>query len=179
MLLWNSEAVTIEIIGSTEQEIHAVVKVPNSNSSWLLSAIYSNLRPCERLILWDNLKNVYDGCALPWLAMGDFNEILSESENFGGGLVNFNRSLKFSDMLNSCHLSDLGFSGPRFTWTNLRDAGGLVQERLDRAVANPSWRLTFPNAEVAHLPRVHSDHCPILRTFNPVTQTPFTSPLPV
>lgn len=74
---------------------------------------------------------------------------------------------RFNEMLSNCCLTNLGFSGPRFTWTNLRQTGGLIQERLDRAVANPSWRLMFPNAELRHLPRVHSDHCPVLLDFNP------------
>lgn len=29
-------------------------------------------------------------------------------------------------------------------------------------LANPSWNLVFPNANVTHLPRVSSDHCPLL-----------------
>lgn len=61
---------------------------------------------------------------------------------------------------------DLGFVGPRFTWTTLRYHLGLVQEHLDRTVANPSWRQNFPKAKVKHLPRVHSDHCLVLLTLN-------------
>lgn len=57
---------------------------------------------------------------------------------------------------------DLGFSGPTFTWTNRRDIGGLIQTRLDRCWANPSWTLAFPEANVTHLPRISSDHCPLL-----------------
>ncbi|PKI72233.1 hypothetical protein CRG98_007370 [Punica granatum] len=65
---------------------------------------------------------------------------------------------------------------PRFTWTNLRKSGGHIQERLDRAVANPSWRVLFPNAEVSHLPRVHCDHCLILVDFNPTSQLYLSRP---
>lgn len=57
---------------------------------------------------------------------------------------------------------DLGFSGPRFTWSNLRPALGHVKERLDRALSNADWRLLFPEAIVQHLPRTYSDHCPLL-----------------
>ena len=38
-LLWNSDRVEITALANTEQEIHSVVKVRNSNSSWLLTAI--------------------------------------------------------------------------------------------------------------------------------------------
>jgi hypothetical protein len=36
----------------------------------------------------------------------------------------------------NCHLSDLGFMGSKFTWTNYRQDGSFIRERLDRAVAN-------------------------------------------
>ena len=38
-MLWNSERVDVTHLASTEQEIHAIVKVPNSDSNWLFSAI--------------------------------------------------------------------------------------------------------------------------------------------
>ena len=38
----------------------------------------------------------------------------------------------------------------------------LILERIDRCFANPSWRLLYPEASITHLPRVFSDHCPIL-----------------
>ena len=57
---------------------------------------------------------------------------------------------------------DLGFSGPRFTWTNKRGISDLIQERIDRVFVNPEWWNLFPEARVTHLTRCHSDHCPIL-----------------
>lgn len=157
----------VRILGSTEQEIHVVIKVHNSNSPWLFSGIYASPRFRERKILWGNLESIAESVDVPWVVLGDFNEVLSESEKYGGRGVCFNRAARFNEMLNNCSLTDLGFYGPRFTWTNMRQTGGFIHERLDRAVANPSWRLKFPNAEVRHLPRVHSDHCPILLDFNP------------
>ena len=61
----------------------------------------------------------------------------------------------------------LGFSGPKFTWTNKRELGGLIQCRLDRCWANPSWKNSFPEANVTHLARVNSDHCPLLLNLYP------------
>lgn len=40
--------------------------------------------------------------------------------------------------------------------------GDLVKERLDRALCNTDWRLTFPAAEVLALPAIGSDHSPLL-----------------
>lgn len=38
----------------------------------------------------------------------------------------------------------------------------MVLERLDRIVANHAWLTLYPDAHVHHLPRTHSDHCPLL-----------------
>lgn len=39
----------------------------------------------------------------------------------------------FMEMIQQCELHDLGFEGPRYTWSNMRQDANLVQERLDRA----------------------------------------------
>ena len=63
---------------------------------------------------------------------------------------------------------DLGFQGPRFTWTNKSLAwNGPIQERLDSGLGNAKWKLLFPTAEIHHLPRVKSDHCPIMLLTDP------------
>ena len=46
------------LLSTTEQEIHATVKVRSSNLFWLISAIYASPRIAERKILWNNLKIV-------------------------------------------------------------------------------------------------------------------------
>ncbi|MBA0632964.1 hypothetical protein Godav_001624 [Gossypium davidsonii] len=54
-------------------------------------------------------------------------------------------------------LNDLGFCGPSFT--SLR---GGIHERLDRAIGNNVWLTAFPHSLVTHLPRIKSDHRPLL-----------------
>ncbi|XP_075669777.1 uncharacterized protein LOC142639497 [Castanea sativa] len=118
-LLWNSEAVEVTHILSTEQEIHALVKVSYSNLSWIISAIYASPRLAERRILWHNLSLVNATHNLPWIILGDFNEVLSGEEKLGGRLVTAYRARLFKDCINECGFMDMGFSGPRFTWSNL------------------------------------------------------------
>lgn len=54
-----------------------------------------------------------------------------------------------------------------FTLYNKRKGLARVQERLDRVLANSDWCILFPDAMVQHLPRLHSDHCPILLCCEP------------
>ena len=39
---------------------------------------------------------------------------------------------EYTSCMNFCNLIDLGFIGPKFTWTNKKDLPGLIQGRLDR-----------------------------------------------
>jgi len=59
-------------------------------------------------------------------------------------------------------LVDLGFSGPCVTWCNNRNPPRRVLKRLDRALANDACLLAHPEAMVAVLPRVVSDHSPLI-----------------
>ena len=94
--------------------------------------------------------------------MGDFNDILNDSEKLGDNKVNMASATAYSDCMSFCNMIDLGFSRPIFTWTNRRDVNGLIQTRIDRCSANSSWTIAYPKANVTHLPRLNSDHCPLL-----------------
>ena len=128
----------VTLLSNTEQEIHTIVKVRNSNTSWMFTAVYANPRTTERLILWNNLIKVLELYNMPWVLARDFNEPLMGEDKFGGRTVSANRSLLFKQCLDKCSMMDIGFSRPQFTWTNKRDIQALVQERIDRFFVNPT-----------------------------------------
>ena len=157
-ILWKTDMVEIKHLCSTEQEIHTSVKVLGSNSTWLLSAIYASPRRSERRMLWQNLSIVAGLHSLPWVMVGDFNDITSSDEKWGGNIPNASRISEYYDCMNACNMIDLGFTGPKFTWTNGQPVTSRIMQRLDRAWANSEWRTLFPEAFVSHLTRTHSDH---------------------
>ena len=57
---------------------------------------------------------------------------------------------------------DIGFFGPRFTWSNHRSLTRLIQERIDRVFVNAGWSALFLEAFMKHFERSYSDHCPIM-----------------
>ena len=71
---------------------------------------------------------------------------------------------------------DMGFSRSRFTWTNRRNINALVQERIDRFFANPSWCAAHPDERVTHLTKCVSDHCLVLLKPNPSNEVRLPRP---
>ena len=91
-LLWNSEMVEVTQLAKIEQEIHVIVNVLSSNLSWILSCIYASPYFAERRLLWDNLAKVSGLHNLALTMLGDFNEILSSADKFGGNPINMRRA---------------------------------------------------------------------------------------
>lgn len=94
----------------------------------------------------------------PWLCTGDFNEILRHDEKEGGcgrpnGQIN-----AFREVVEECGLSELGFSGSKFTWANYHPDWTWTRLRLDRGLANGDWKTGYPNAQTKHLFTTASDH---------------------
>ena len=55
---------------------------------------------------------------------------------------------------------DLGF--PKYTWTSGNHMETFKGARLDRALCNMDWRVQFGIASVRLIPKLKSDHAPIL-----------------
>ena len=83
-VLWKKDEADIDPLAVTEQEIHATVKVCYSNLTWFILAIYASPRWAERRLVWYNLSEIATLHNHPWLMIGDFNEILSSEDKFGG-----------------------------------------------------------------------------------------------
>ncbi|MCI18708.1 hypothetical protein A2U01_0039863 [Trifolium medium] len=62
------------------------------------------------------------------------------------------------------HLTDLGFEGYPFTWSNGRHDGDNIQCRLDRALSSDEFLNRFSPVHVLHLPRYGSDHAALVIT---------------
>ena len=132
----------------SEQEIHVMVKVLPSNFEFICTAVYASPRFHKRCVLWNNFKNAASLHDKPWVIVGDFNEVLLEGDKYGGRSISSSRSLVFKECLDYCSMVDMGFVGPRFTWTNKRNFSALVEERINRFFANPSWYALHPDTSL-------------------------------
>jgi hypothetical protein len=94
----------------------------------------------------------------PWLCLGDFNEVVMAFEKWGGRAKSSSQIRNFQTTLEFCELTDLGYRGPKYMWTNCQECQDFVKERLDRGMVNSGWRELFPEAEIIVEAKTTSDH---------------------
>lgn len=140
-----------------------MVKVSPSSKPWLFSSVYASSCRNTRFALWDSLHTIKDNYNGKWLIGGGFNELPSNLNKKGGNPINNANSTDFFEHY-YCDFIDLGFKGSQYIWVNncFTNRCTLIFERLDRFLANNEWSLNYLDARVIHLPRTHSDHCPLL-----------------
>lgn len=68
----------------------------------------------------------------------------------------------FVDWVTDDGMIELGFNGPRYTWSHGNIATQRRNAHLDRSLCNEQWRHLFPEASILHCSHEYSEHCPIL-----------------
>ncbi|KAL9665044.1 hypothetical protein QQ045_020453 [Rhodiola kirilowii] len=148
--IWDKQFLTVEV--------HNL----NDGESMACTFIYASCDKNERQSLFDDLVEYSESISGPWIIAGDFNVISKWDEKRGGNLDDDGSM----DAINQFHMdacvSDVGFKGNPFTWSNNHRGETRVWERLDHVICNDQAFCKFPHMQVQHLARVKSDHCPLL-----------------
>ncbi|KAL7139391.1 hypothetical protein ABFS83_09G047600 [Erythranthe nasuta] len=149
-MLWKKEIV-VDLLSFYLNHIDVKVENPLMDRKWRCTGFYGILEQSRRHISWDLITELHGQSDLPWIIGGDFNDILT---------------------LDNCQLSDIGFEGYPYTWSNRREDPHTIRSRLDRVCANEEWNNIFPLASVQHLHCSGSDHLPILLLLKRPTAPP-------
>ncbi|XP_071906091.1 uncharacterized protein [Coffea arabica] len=70
--------------------------------------------------------------------------------------------MEFKDFITEANLTDIDFSGARFTWCNNRQGRARIWKRLDRVLLNEGCLDLGLDLAISHLARESSDHAPLL-----------------
>ena len=159
-LFWKS-SVNLVVEDSSNYYIDTWID-KNKECEWRFIGFYSEPKTSRRGEAWDSLRSLNHHPNVPWLCVGDFNELTRQDEKLGGAIQNHGQMQSFQNMLDECGFIDLGFVGPRFTWSKHFSDGHSIWERLDRDLANNNWFHMFPGSRVHHPQCFVSDHCPLL-----------------
>ena len=131
-------------------------------TQWRFVGFYGHPNANRRKNSWNLLRQISRRFDLPWVCVGDFNEIVSNAENSGGMDRPKWQIRDFREVVDECYLQDLGFKGCHFTWWNGCADTHEIRVRLDRIWTSPSWVSLFPNSSVEHVPTMDSDYCQVV-----------------
>ncbi|KAH9696901.1 reverse transcriptase domain-containing protein [Citrus sinensis] len=157
-VLWR-DFFDVEVALNHNQFIHLKISAHNVTQAWV-TAVYASPNSSRRHELWQELNCIARSMHDPWLVGGDFNSILYAEEKRGGSQLGTGICPLFNSWFHANKMVDLPFSGPWFTWVR-----GSLSKRLDHVLSNKDWILKFDNYSVTNLPRVDSDHRPVLVRF--------------
>ncbi|XVE72066.1 hypothetical protein DITRI_Ditri11bG0008900 [Diplodiscus trichospermus] len=161
-LLWTSE-INLGIESFSRSHINAKVNSPDGNRRWRITGFYGEPDHSKRHISWYLMRQLARVNSLPWLIVGDFNELTANDEKCGGPLRNAKQMQDFREAIEDCSLLNIPITGPFFTWSRSYN-NDVVHERLDRGLVTASWLELFPHTCEHHLVSSLSDHCPLLFT---------------
>lgn len=153
-LFWNSE-IKMQVLSSSLSYIDGIVNEGSTSNKWHMIGFYGNLDTSRRVESWKLLNSLFAVSPLPWLVIGDFNEIKLASEKEGGALRPKQQMAHFNSIVNSCGLREVEHVGLKFTWIYQRSDGYQIRERLDRALVNSDWTSMFPSEKLLHKSSSH------------------------
>ena len=154
--------VELEVVFSNSHVIVALVYSDPPDNVWLLLAVFGPPYFSKRKKFWSLMEDLISRFDGSWLMIGDLNSVSKRSEKKGGSSSGINSLRSFHHFVFEVGAIDLGFSGPKFTWTNKRVGWANVPKMLDRGLCNVNWQSLFPNVGVRHLSTHNSDHNPIV-----------------
>ena len=159
LIMWDRRVVAMTDSAVGHFSISCKFRNVVDQKEWAFSGVYGPNINRERNTMWEELAGVVTWWGVPWVVGGDFNAIRFPSERLGAS--HFTSSMHaFSDFITSCRLRDLPLEGGLFTWSNNRE--NAVMSRIDRFLLSEDWDGFFPMILQKRLPRILSDHFPII-----------------
>ncbi|KAJ1417307.1 Zinc knuckle CX2CX4HX4C [Sesbania bispinosa] len=165
-LFWR-HPIDIHISNYNNNFIHTTINTNDSPKVWEATFVYGSPRARDGRNFWYVLRDLHADNQTPWCLMGDFNELLSQSEKEGLHPPNTKGMELFNKFVSDSGLMDLHLKGCKFTWLSNQRNGFVTRERLDRILVNWPWRDVYQNAMAIALPPVSSNHSPIIMWTNP------------
>uniref|UniRef100_A0A803Q8C8 CCHC-type domain-containing protein n=1 Tax=Cannabis sativa TaxID=3483 RepID=A0A803Q8C8_CANSA len=160
-LMWNNN-INLVVNYFDEGFFEATVWDFHTRLNWKFYAVYGTPYVGAKEAFWRSMEIEFSNCQLPWVLIGDLNCICNYEEKDGGRKVSSHDTKWLNSFLEETGGVDLHFIGNKFTWQNNRFSGGLIRERLDRAICSPDWLLEYTSAGIRNMPISISDHAPII-----------------
>ncbi|XP_019166942.1 PREDICTED: uncharacterized protein LOC109162712 [Ipomoea nil] len=152
----------VEIKSYSDRHIDVFVVEGDGKTKWRVTGFYGEPDRGRRHIGWNLLKELSMQHNLPWVVVGEFNDIMHEDEKRCGNpqprwLMN-----GFREAVEESGLTNFNFEGHQFTWEKSRGKSGWIQAKLDRILVSDAWRDLFRGAIATSIITSRSDHMSLL-----------------
>lgn len=154
-IFWNDE-IKVEVIGYSKYHIDVLVD-ELVDLQVRITFIYGEAQVPERYKTWDTLRGIAETQNRPWAVLGDFNEVLHIHEHDGVGHRSQAQIDAFREAIDTCSLSDIGYTGSSWTFEKKVAGGTYTRVRLDRCFVNPEWALALASSALSHKNAASSD----------------------
>ena len=144
-LFWNEE-VTLGNVYGTDWYIAAEVVDENNNDHWWMVGIYASTEESIRKQQWKEIEEKKREWGDKWILVGDFNDICSNGEKWGGRERAEGSFREFNRFISDNELVDIGYEGAPWTWSNTWEGQGAIKERLDRCLGSVGWVQQYEKA---------------------------------
>ncbi|VVA39579.1 PREDICTED: reverse mRNAase [Prunus dulcis] len=108
-LLWKEEF-SLHIRSSSLNHIDAFIGGIGDKEHWRFTGFYGFPAPEDKFRSWQLLHLLAAESTLPWLVVGDFNEIMSSHEKEGGAVRPVRQMMAFREAAADCNLQNLSRS---------------------------------------------------------------------
>ena len=109
-LLWKP-GTQVPVKNFSRWYIDAHIVCDSTGVKWRLTGFYGHPDTSKREETWALLESLGRSNTLPWLCLGDYNEILSQAEKAGGRLRPARQMDRFRMAISHCSFLDLGYRG--------------------------------------------------------------------
>lgn len=104
----------------TPNYFHAQFKVKLNQSEFWLREFTLRVSPVIGTKFWNSLQANLPPQNVPWIFLGDLNEVTNQSENFGGRIFNPNQCIDFDKFIDEACMVDSWLHGNPYTWNNVK-----------------------------------------------------------
>ena len=135
VLFWNIEVKVVQV-QHTAFTIEAHIEDQINNCDWWMIGIYASCDDSIRRQQWSVIQRRKHLWGSNWMIAGDFNDIFSNEEKWGGRT---REEWTFNDIrtfINENQLVDTGYEGQPWTWSNNWEGNGEIKQRLDRTLSS-------------------------------------------
>lgn len=149
------------MLSYSTNHIDVIIETKGWNK-YRLTGLYGEPDRTKRKDTWELIRKLHSQMSIPWVIIGDMNNITRQEEKHGGHPYPNWLIQGFQQCINDCGLIDLGMEGYPYTWERGYGTEKWMEIRLDRALVSANFMNQFTDAKLINLKISTSDHSPIL-----------------